>query len=814
MGDSSIQKNLNTALGVVANGVGVIGLSSNANQDRNINENSNNIETNKNINQKNKDTVNKNIDDINNTQIPEILDGISKEIEKKKKNLNSHIQKTVEDDFKDLKNNIQLRERQIKESSAESKKLENELENNINGLETKINELDNDFKRNLDLESNLMEKENDLKKHISDETERARKNEGEIMSGYGHSVYNKTIGNTVEIFEKNTDKTEKKSGWLWKKNGSELYVVSTCNDYIIMGEKTRLETLLQAKDKFYMVAFNSKIHSYQQFKIKLVSCCFRNNIGLFKFEDDYDMKKLVDSGFSLENQISLEKGDNCFMLGSYFDNLDNFSISKGVVRNNVYNQTGNESILVDIISDIDASSGSPIVDINGDIIAMKQGNAIEYSNSGLRSIVNSGNEWTFDYSLTNTGLFTDWDNSYFISNVSSLGFPTSLDGGNYLKLFVGWWELDPGENFLVKFDNWNDLVAGSTIEGLDLNGFLPINAWIGGSSEEYYQVLVDITGFLGSFTIENLIAFDSAWNLSSSNGTNYYLQTQPGFSNNYMSKPGTIGITKRIMKPVLEDLSNMIKPEYDDNNIIYDNHLRKTLILNEQFYYIPAHLHDKKWNWESWGLGESGDYYGGKKEITFNANGKNYSFKNFGNIIFGSSETDQYIIKLMGSHPEYSFGVGPRAIGMVYKPMIGDPNYEERDQQDDIFIKFGNFNDDQKTISSVTQFIEESNYDDAKLVFLVYKTLIGEPPEDDNKDNMDVHVVSLQDLFGEWSDDKLSDFTTKYFLDDIEVPHFRKKNKKNYIKLLKENKKIKKNKKMQQHQKRLKMLKLREKNKV
>lgn len=872
MGDSSIQKNLNTVLGVVANGIGITGLSSNTNQDRDIKENSNNIETNKNINQKNKYTINKAIDDINNTQIPEILDEISRDIERKKKSINSHIQKTVEGDFKDLHDKIDLREKQITERTVESLDLEKEIQKKIDDLDPKRKELDTNFTINLDLEKSiLMKKEIELNTKITKEKNRATQHESEIMAGDGNLVYHNNIGNVVEIFEIGTEKTEKKSGWLWKKSESKLYVVSTCSDYIIRSydlngiifenDRTRLDALLGVENKFYIVAFNPKISSYQQFNIKLVSCCFRNNIGLFEFEKKDDMVKLSSLGFSLDTQISLEKGDDCFMLGSYFDNLDNFSISKGIVRNNVYNQTGNESILVDIISDFDASTGSPIVDKDGNIIAMKQAHTIENNlfDKQWSSIIKSGSDWSFDYIDSRTDIKTRWYMSYFTNVVdepNSLGYWTFFDpefngvdppvdddgnpiAGNYFNInIIGeqqqlfdknnprkaleyYIEITPALWQFIK-DDWTLMGFSNNVNSIDLSGTYQIKAW----KEGLYgnNVLIDVTEKLvdgttiTDYPFSNRSFYDLWMYTIITAGLAVY-QPASGIWNSYMSKSGTIGISKRIMEPVLYDLVDIAAAAPNGDTI--DQYLRKSLLLSENFSYFPYYFESNLFNWEELeDIRENDEYYGGKKEITIKVNEEDETFSPFGYIRLESQETIDYTDNLSSNHPGFNYNDDFKLLGIIYKPTKDDPNYveqddgeqnDEEDQQHEVLIKFGNHNDDQRTISSVTQFMVESNYKDAKLVFLVFKK---EPDGTVIYDNTNVIVDVLPNIFGEWSDTKLNSFTTEYFLDNNEVPYFRKENKKNYIKLLKQNKKIKQNKKMQYSKKISKMLKLKKKNKV
>ena len=940
MADPQTHRTINSALGAIANGVGIFGLTKNSKNKKDVKKNSDMIKQNENLTTSNTNTINAAIEDISVNQLPTAINEVNNAIDTKKESLENLIENEIKDTRVKLDNSINTTAGKIADRTISAKSLEETRNTEIQNYKNNNTNF-SEFNTELDEVTTLLtEKEGTISTNIETETLRATAAENNINLGLGSSVYQEAMKNCVEIYENNIlingNYKQNKSGWLWRKKSDELYIVSTCNDYI--GPKLiengvplddsspgyeRLLSLLQKNDEFSMIFYNMNKNSYQKINIVLVSCCFRNNIGLFKIQEETDKELFTtDQGFSLENldPESTKKGKDCFLIGGLYDNLDNFSMSKGIIRENMHNNTGNESILIDIISGVRASSGAPFINNSGQIMAMKQAITSEYSNT--KNIINSGNIWVGNtvIQVNNLVLYLTPSYTFFTDGVDPLfkwggtggegQIPT--EAGDYLVINIDGGAADLGNYMGIpkKISLTGVVVAvvidGTGVEPLDLNHIHDIVLW---RYDQWGDIvaLIDISEFLPDGR-----GYSNYSGISSFSTCSYIIGGGSYISNinnvdDFRAKSGTLGISHRIMEPVLEELivlSNKVTPngtdiyvsvgdlngppyyrfydgsEVDANEIfalegntkytfkgVDDTHpfaiLEGTNFDGTEISFEYSNGFDTNngitsagtitfstSEWSSYegapgisqlqlnykctthqamsgyfivenaqlinirhslslttsnlvedsvatpsysyyidgsntSLGEVSEltddeykYIGGKIDISVQVNTNTELYRNFGGIHHTSTEIKNYLTTYFDIDVQTSIK-SIIILGMVYTPLANDPNFGG--ENNEILIKFGSYNHDQKTISSATQFITKDNYATSKLYFLT-KTYT-EDQEGNKTYTNEVIMENFDNLFGVWNDEnnKLHNFMVEYYPGitntDQEIPNFVNKQK-------------------------------------
>ena len=372
------QKNINSAVGVIATGLNLFGLNKKSKNEDQLNKNSENIK-------KNKDKL---------IQLENTIDENKNKIEK--------IIKETKEDYLDGDDGLLVQmENKIKEefkTKIDSKKNElinndSEIEKNINDESYRANEKYLNMEKDIESYKTQMETDystlNDKIKETQDdlslltETLNNTKNESmenEYQNMYqGNSVYQQHgKQNTVRITGKEGMLNNGKvlTGWLWRYNG-HLYVVTTGREW----EENIYDSQTTSYDADAVI-YNSDTNSFQHFYIKMCSVDFLNNVSLFGFVDEKDENTLLSQQKGLDLDSEIHKGERCYLVGELGEDTDHFSITSGIVKDDNFTNTGNDSILLDMVSGLTGSFGSPFLNKNGKVIGMKQNSTLYFPRFG------------------------------------------------------------------------------------------------------------------------------------------------------------------------------------------------------------------------------------------------------------------------------------------------------------------------------------------------------------------------------------------------------------------------------------------------
>merc|ERR1711907_185228 len=97
MADPQTHRNINSALGAIANGVGIFGLTKNSKNKKDIKKNSDMIKQNENSTTTNTNTINATIEDISANQLPKAIEEVNNSIDTTKVNLENLIDDKIKD---------------------------------------------------------------------------------------------------------------------------------------------------------------------------------------------------------------------------------------------------------------------------------------------------------------------------------------------------------------------------------------------------------------------------------------------------------------------------------------------------------------------------------------------------------------------------------------------------------------------------------------------------------------------------------------------------------------------------------------------
>lgn len=374
------QKNINSAVGVIATGLNLFGLNKKSKNEDQINKNSENIKKNK-----DKLTELENTIDENKNKIEKIIKETKKDYFDEDDGLLVQMENKIKEEFKRqidikktelIKTDIEIYQKINDESyraSGKYSEMEKEIESHQTKMETDYSTLDTNLKEKANSVSNkygsLTETLN-TNKHESMENEKKNMNQGRsVYYQYGKQ-------NTVRISAKRSTLNEKKilTGWLWKYN-NHLYVVTTGREW---EENIYRQNVSKPTYDADAVIYNTDTQNFQHFHIKMCSVDFLNNVSLFGFVDVDDENKLKNQGKGLHLDSEIHKGERCYLVGEFGKNTDHFSITSGIVRDDNFTNTGNDSVLIDMVSGLTGSFGSPFLNKNGKVIGMKQNSTLYF----------------------------------------------------------------------------------------------------------------------------------------------------------------------------------------------------------------------------------------------------------------------------------------------------------------------------------------------------------------------------------------------------------------------------------------------------
>jgi hypothetical protein len=515
--------------------------------------------------------------------------------------------------------------------------------------------------------------------------------------GRGSEVFNVAMENCVQINQTDNSELYPKttSGWLWH-SGEELFIVTTCNEY----KNYPIDGILNKVDMMIATIYNKTNETFQTFDCTLYACDFRNNVGLLKINSD-QVGDLTQTGFVLEDQVDrIETGEQCFMLGAFSNLMDNFSISSGIVRDNKHTNTGNECVLIDTVSSISGSWGSPFLNKDGKIVGMKQ--AVTGNKEKHNTLIphTEGGHVPLLY-------YTDY--SGFVNATEDPDLPVIK--GNWLRFNVSGedkiFSLDDFENgvyledFNVVVDGWQvaDINGKHEVSHVQEDGWGDYNVYID-ISEDIFSI-VDKAG-LGNNSITQFGILNQI-----KPGENVYSRNLT----NFRANSGILGTSSFILDGVLKRLAT-------EKNII-----SSFVFKGYSFYVWPETiatfiLYENWYNMSP----DVGNLLNGKKEMKFEVNGIDEKSYHYGGLYQSISGYSFNVLETNYSASDSDF----IAMRVVYTPVESDPNYALLTNDDiiannlEVSLSFGTYNSDSHAFSTFSQFITGENFKSIKLYGISY----------------------------------------------------------------------------------------------